>query len=367
MAEPLISVIIPVGPGHRHLVGQAVASALRSSVRSIEVIVVNDSGGRIRSSDPRVRVVAAPRGPGLRPAVARNAGLAAARGVFVVHLDADDWLLPDGLSILLRGFAAGRRAYVYSAMYGAYADGSPIRSNGQPVINDMLIAYDEWDYTRANLHPITSLAPLAIWRDVGGFDAGALAWDDWTGYARLRRAGHCGEALRQPTFVYRIGAGLQHTRDNRLGADGMAATRARIVGEGWRPMPCGCGQQVTQARAVAHTAVAAGGAPPARRTSMTRILEYIGPGVGTQTIRIGTRAYRVGRNSAYRYLSTDHTLIEDDIPELLALGVFVEVPPPPAYAPPPSPEGVVVEDSAPARRRRKSEGAEHDESDNAAA
>jgi len=100
---------------------------------------------------------------------------------------------------------------------------------------------------------------------------------------------------------------------------------------------------------------------------MTRILEYIGPGVGTQTIRIGTRAYRVGRNSAYRYLSTDHTLIEDDIPELLALGVFVEVPPPPAYAPPPSPEGVVVEDSAPARRRRKSEGAEHDESDNAAA
>lgn len=343
MAAPLVSVIIPVGPAHVQCAGSAVASALRSTVRDVEIIVVNDAPVGIVSTDLRVTVIDAPMRPGLRPAIARNAGLSVARGTFVLHLDADDYLLPDGLSALIRWHACGSRSYVYGCHYGARADGSPVTlgDGGPPVINTYGVPYDDWDYTRANLHAISALVPRALWDDVGGFDEHAPAWDDWTGFARLRRAGHCGELMPLPAFVYRIGLGQQHHQDNATGEAGMAATRARIVGEGWRPMGCGCGSGAQSARQVAQAAVAAGAAPDWGDGAM-RVLEYVGPGKGTQTYRVNGRDYRAGNNASNRYLSTAHTLAEEDIPGLLALGVFREIPPPPTFAEAPPAEGITV-------------------------
>lgn len=337
MTQLLVSVIIPVGPAHLAVAGQAVASALRNAVRDIEVIVVNDTRARINATDPRVRVIHAPPGPGLRPAVARNAGLAAARGTFVLHLDADDYLLPDGLAALLRWYAQSDRAYVYGLHYS-------LRRDGSAILNSYGVHYDAWDYTRANLHAVSALVPRALWLEVGGFDAGAAAWDDWTGYARLRRAGHCGDAMPLPAFVYRHQLGTQHTRDDALGETGMQAVRERIIGAGWNPMPCGCGGAATAARQHVHDAIAAGAVPDWNGDRSMRVLEYIGPGRGTQTYRVNGRSYRAGNNAAARYLSTSHTLVEEDIEALIALGVFREIPPPPAFATPPDPGGIVVHD-----------------------
>lgn len=364
MSNPLVSVITPVGPGHRPYVGQAVASALRQTVANVEVIVVNDSGAPLAFDHPRVTVVDAPRRPGLRPSIARNTGLQVARGTFSLHLDADDYLLRDGLATLLRGYARSDRSYAYGLHYGARADGSPIPGgDGHPAINSYGAAYDEWDYTRWNLHTISALVPTELWRAVGGFDEGAPGWDDWSGYARLRRAGHCGYEVRLPVFVYRVGLGIQHRRDNSGGAALMEAARKRIIGEGWQPMGCGCGKPAQQARAEAQATILGGGAALWEGSMDTIVLEYIGPGQGSQTFRVNGRAYRAGNNATNRYLSTAHTLHPDDVQALLDLGVFRRATPPAPFEPAPEPlpevaftpaaalEEAVAEEEKPRRKR----------------
>src|SRR5258707_503773 len=94
------SVIIPVGPSHRREAAQAVKSVLWQTYPNVEAIVVNDTGGPLQgSSNARVAVIDAPvSSPSKRRAsVARNAGLRAAKGTFVIFLDADDYLLPSAL------------------------------------------------------------------------------------------------------------------------------------------------------------------------------------------------------------------------------------------------------------------------------
>lgn len=86
------------------LLARAVDSALSQTYPSLEVVVVDD--GSIEPvgtfGDTRVRVVrhSRPRGS----ALARNAGLEAARGRWVTFLDDDDELLPLMIEVSLEGF-----------------------------------------------------------------------------------------------------------------------------------------------------------------------------------------------------------------------------------------------------------------------
>jgi len=91
------SVVIPVFNGARYL-GEAVASVLAQTYRPVEVIVVDDGStdgsAAVARSFRAVRVLEQERGG---PAVARNAGAAAAMGEFLAFHDADDLLPPDKL------------------------------------------------------------------------------------------------------------------------------------------------------------------------------------------------------------------------------------------------------------------------------
>jgi glycosyltransferase involved in cell wall biosynthesis len=94
-AGPLVSVVLPVCDGEAYL-AEAIESVLAQDHRRLELIVVDD-GSTDRSAaiaeryaDDRVTLVRqANQGTG----AARNAGLTAARGELIAHLDADDiWL-----------------------------------------------------------------------------------------------------------------------------------------------------------------------------------------------------------------------------------------------------------------------------------
>jgi len=103
-SEPLISVVIPT-INRPQLVTGAVASALRQSLREIEVIVVVDGPDEATRQvlqaidDPRLRVLPLPENVGLGEA--RRAGTDAARGQWVALLDDDDAWLPRKLEIQL--------------------------------------------------------------------------------------------------------------------------------------------------------------------------------------------------------------------------------------------------------------------------
>ena len=99
MGRPLVSVVIPVYNGERHI-ASALQSVFDQDYHPVEVIVVND-GSVDRSADivcsyKEIKYIfQANQGP----AVARNVGIEAARGELVSFLDQDDLWAGQKLSI----------------------------------------------------------------------------------------------------------------------------------------------------------------------------------------------------------------------------------------------------------------------------
>lgn len=109
---PLVSVVIPSFNSERYI-RQTVESVRRQTLADWELIVVDDGSTddspaiveSLAGQDERIRLVRLGRNAG-RPAVPRNAGVRAARGVYVAFLDADDLWHPRKLDIQLRHMRA---------------------------------------------------------------------------------------------------------------------------------------------------------------------------------------------------------------------------------------------------------------------
>ncbi len=105
MAEPLISVVVPVYKVEQYL-DRCVQSVCAQTYRKLEIILVDDGSpdncGELceawRAKDERVRVLHKANG-GLSDA--RNRGAALARGEYISFVDSDDYLAPDALEYLL--------------------------------------------------------------------------------------------------------------------------------------------------------------------------------------------------------------------------------------------------------------------------
>jgi len=97
---PFFSIVIPCFNREREI-GRAVGSCLAQEFPDFEIVVVDDGStdGTARAlreiADPRVRLVRLPSNRG--HTAARNAGVRAARGEWIIHLDSDDELLPGAL------------------------------------------------------------------------------------------------------------------------------------------------------------------------------------------------------------------------------------------------------------------------------
>lgn len=105
MDDVKVSVIVPCYQNGQ-TVGKTIRSIQAQTERAWELIMVDDGSmddtgeilDRFALEEPRMRVIHQPNGG---VSAARNAGLAAARGEWVTFVDADDWLLIDGLQTLL--------------------------------------------------------------------------------------------------------------------------------------------------------------------------------------------------------------------------------------------------------------------------
>lgn len=102
--RPFFSVIVPVY-NRASVLGRALQSVLRQTWQDFEIVVVDDGSSDNPEAviaaldDPRIRYIRQTnRGGG----AARNAGLDAARGLFVAPLDSDDEFLPGHLERMQR-------------------------------------------------------------------------------------------------------------------------------------------------------------------------------------------------------------------------------------------------------------------------
>ena len=98
--EPLIIVIIPVGPGHENNVINALDSLEAQTFRNWEVVVVNDTGSVLNLlAYPYTKIIDIGQGNGAGES--RNEGVHAAKAPLLFFLDADDTLHPQALEKFL--------------------------------------------------------------------------------------------------------------------------------------------------------------------------------------------------------------------------------------------------------------------------
>ncbi|HYP26932.1 MAG TPA: glycosyltransferase [Blastocatellia bacterium] len=181
-----MSVIIPCYNQGRFL-GDAIESALRQSLGRPEVIVVDDGSlddsGQVAGGYAGVRVI---RQENRGLSAARNAGIDASTGDYLVFLDADDRLLP-------RALESGARcledhpdcAFVYGGYRLIAEDGSAMASppregeRGEPYLDMLRSNY-------IGMHA-TVMYRRTVFDSVGRFDTSRAACEDYDLYLRITR------------------------------------------------------------------------------------------------------------------------------------------------------------------------------------
>ena len=165
----LVSVIIPCHNQARFLT-EAIGSVLSQRYSLFEIVVVDDgSTDDTFEVATRYREVRCVRQINQGLSAARNAGLGASKGSYLVFLDADDRLLPDALEAGVECLTAHPEcAFVYGHLQFIASDGSPLPTTKQVrVEKDHCLQLLRGDYIWT---PGVVMYRRAIFDSVDGFD-----------------------------------------------------------------------------------------------------------------------------------------------------------------------------------------------------
>lgn len=169
-----LTFVIPVGPYHTEIVGEALASVHAQTI-PCNAIVIEDTEGA---------------GAGW----ARNRGLERVTTDYVAFLDADDVIDPVFAQVCLGILAqvAQPHRYIYTDWRGAH---QAVYKAPEPC--------DAW--RDGTFHLITTVLPVDRVRLIGGFDEAMSGVEDTDFYVRLRLSGVCGIHVNAPLVLYRDG------------------------------------------------------------------------------------------------------------------------------------------------------------------
>ena len=230
-----VSVVIPCYRQAEYLT-EAVESVIGQTYRDWEIVIVDDGspdetapvaeGLIARHPGHRIRLL---RQANAGLAAARNAGIAASGGRYILPLDADDILLPEMLARttgLLEAEPGVAIAYTDQRQFGAVS---------------RIVRTADWDpdlQRRRNLFAATALFRREIWEAVGGYDPamrqGYEDWDFWIGAAER---GFVGRRIPEALFGYRIKASSMHVTaraGHRDLVDQIRAKHAAWYASSWR-------------------------------------------------------------------------------------------------------------------------------------
>jgi len=141
---PLISIVIPTY-NRVHYIGQAIASVVAQTYSHWEIIVVDDGStddtaaliqtlAQRHTGTTSIRYLTTDK-PASGPSHARNIGIAAAQGAFVMFLDSDDVYYPDALETLYQAHLAHPDKGVIQGFYSSVDEAlNPIRTQGLDLI-----------------------------------------------------------------------------------------------------------------------------------------------------------------------------------------------------------------------------------------
>jgi len=312
-ADPLISVIIPVGPGHTSYAIDALESLMAQSFRQWEAVVVDDtlhhegentvSEFKPGSLERFAFIVYTVNLKGHGAGRARNIGLAAARAPLVLFLDADDYLQPEALEKMLRLYIIlnGER-YIYTDWW---------------LDTGKLERFKSGEFDQASFkmqHPVTVLMARATALEIGGFDETLPVYEDHDFFLKMQIHGHCGSRLPQPVLTYRSKLGQRRIKGEQE-INSLLRKRYEAYFDGGEKMsPC-CGDSgaagiILQAKGKLGMT----NQPPASQSQTvypaTVRLEYVGVNAGAISFTVNGRSYRGGRNPTVRFIDAQPADVE---------------------------------------------------------
>lgn len=315
--NPVISVIIPVGPGHDTLAEDAIESVIGQTIRDWELIVVDDSGydhpKLLKAKYPFIKwhsTKSEKSGAG----AARNVGIAAARGQFVFFLDADDYLHPNALDLMLQAHVSSG-SYAYCDFYTVGPNGTE-RQSSYPYDRDLFLK-------KQIMHSVTALVPTAWAREVGGFDPDLPGWEEYDFYMKLAIRGYCGICVREPLFYYRLDTGTRRHISQAMSKKLNAGFAEKFKGV---EMSGCCGSAGT---AILEAKRAIGLIP--REAPITADLpnevrlEFTGVWLGPVGFQVNGRTYYGAADELHRFINAPR----EDVDKLVATQKWRIIPPPP--------------------------------------
>lgn len=292
--EPIISVVIPVGPGHEEYLFDALDSLDAQTFRKWEAIVVLDTNPHSSIGTPRngmlpefpwytklktvypyarLLYTAFPGGEdepakyGLGAGVSRNLGVMDARAPLIAYLDADDTYHPTALQ---RMFDEHLRTG--NATYGEHF-GIAYVENPDELQEVQLVSYNsrkklaltrhklpDYDCQRAMTDPErwvvrsdgTFPAPYLWcnintlirkeWHDkIGGFDENMQSWEDVLYWYRMAWSGVCFTRIPEPLMVYRFTTGSRREQGGKMWGSLIDYLKQQWKEADIMPCPGGCG------------------------------------------------------------------------------------------------------------------------------
>lgn len=196
--KPIVSIIIPCF-NYGRFISQTIASVEKCDPRLYELIIINDGSTDLQTceilkglEDKGYRVInQANKGV----SAARNTGIAAAAGKYILPLDADDEIYPTYLKSAVEllektpevGVVYGRAEF-FGARDGEWK----------------LPKFDVKRLLIFNYVYISAVYRREIWTECGGYDSGMDEWEDWDFWISVAEKRWQFVQLDEMVFRYRI-------------------------------------------------------------------------------------------------------------------------------------------------------------------
>lgn len=183
-----VSIIIPCYK-QAHFLAEAIESALAQDYDNFEVIVVNDGSPDNTSEVAKRYPVSLIEQENKGLSAARNAGIKASTGSWILPLDADNKLAPDFLSKTVG------KDDIVGSWQQHFGTSDYLFKPISPTIQELL-SYNRLD--------AGSLYRKIIWETIGGYDENMRdGWEDWDFWIRAVVAGFTISIVEEPIFFYR--------------------------------------------------------------------------------------------------------------------------------------------------------------------
>jgi glycosyltransferase involved in cell wall biosynthesis len=189
---------------------EALSSALAQTYPDFEVLLVDDGSTDAQTialldqlpQHPRLRVL---RTANQGVARARNCGISATSGAYILPLDADDRILPGYLARAVPILDQCPEVGFVGCHYRTFGERETEYTPQKYCLPDLLVE---------NVVPISSLFRRVCWEQIGGY-APEVRIEDWDLWLGILEYGHKGYVIPDILFEYRVRANSRHSANQQ--------------------------------------------------------------------------------------------------------------------------------------------------------